>query len=398
MGFLSTLLTIGGTIAGSFVGAPQIGAAIGGAVGGAIDQSGASNKASKAQQAAQQAAIAEREKGYQRVLDIQQPFLSTGATGVNALTGRLGLSAGPARAGPPAAAPGNALAGGAPSYSTSPLEDPFKAGLGGLNYTPLPVAPTATQPKPVQPGQPQPQPTSTTPMAGPGVIDPGTYGDTANPVDPGAYQAPAPFKYDLTDYKASPGYQYQQDEAARATLAHAGATGALQSGAALKELQDRAQKIAYGDFTNERAFAAGQSNLDRQFGLNAYTTNDTRYNNNRNYLTDRADTQTGNLFRYTGIGQQAAGAVSGAATGVANGNAGSQVDIGNARAGNALAQGQIGSNFATGLGGILGSGFGGNGGNALKPVGVVQNPDLTTRAVNGNAALINPLPTYKYGY
>lgn len=170
----------------------------------------------------------------------------------------------------------------------------------------------------------------------------GSFGHTEDPT----YTAPGAFTYTAADYMASPGYQFQQDEARRAILASASATGALQSGAALKELQDRAQQIALQDFNNERAFNYDVYKDSRNFGRDVYDTD-------RNYLTDRYDTGTNNLFRLTGVGQQATGLLSNAELERANLGANSDRNVGQAKASNALTQGDIWGNLASGLGGYL---------------------------------------------
>lgn len=103
-----------------------------------------------------------------------------------------------------------------------------------------------------------------------------------------AYQAPTMERPDspaldvsLGSYEKAPDYEWQQSEARRGTLAGAAATGSLRSGAAAKALQDRAQQIAYGDYTNWRNFTTGQYNTDRARA-------DQNFNADRNALTQNA--------------------------------------------------------------------------------------------------------------
>lgn len=423
-GFLSSLLSIGGTILGNAI-LPGVGGAIGGALGGALggasDQSSASSSAADAQVQAQRDAIAAREKAAAQVATLQAPYVQAGYTGLNALTSRLGLPGGAVggavtaaqAAGPTGSpAPGNALSPSSPpppvtvpASSTNALA-PAAAAAGGYltesmgtggapAATPLtgstvdpPISatappPAATGPAPATPNALSP---STGPASGPG-IDPGTYGNTANPTQPN----PGNFSYTLADYTASPAYQYQQDQARKATIAGASATGALQSGAAMKALQDRAQNIAYQDFTGERAFNAGQFNLNRNFDQSVY-------DDSRNYLTNRFDTQTGNLFKYTGMGEGATTAVGNADLGVGTGVAAADAAIGNAQAGNALQQGQIGSNLAGQVGGLASSFASNYTGGSGTPLNLQTAPNaLQFQAPPPTSAtFVNPLPSFSY--
>lgn len=204
---------------------------------------------------------------------------------------------------------------------------------------------TAADPSAVATGAPNPAGVSATGAS----TDPGVFGNPANPTSPGTYSAPSPFSYTLADYQASPGYAYQQQQAAAATEASASATGALESGSAMKALQDRAQNIALGDFTQQQQFADQLYNQNTTNALNAYDTNYNAYNTDRNYLTGQFNTQTNNLFKGVSDGQTASGVVSNADLNVANGNATSATAGGAAAATNALTQGQIGSTAANGL-------------------------------------------------
>jgi len=163
--------------------------------------------------------------------------------------------------------------------------------------------------------------------------NPYSYGNVGDPKfsDPG-------FHYNAADYTASPAYQYTVDQAMKGVLAHSAATGALKSGAALKALQDRASQLAYQDFGAERNFARASYDTDRAFNYGNYT-------DQRNYLTNRADTQTRNLFDLSSAGQNAA-----AQTGTFGANATN--GIVNALGSNAVNQGNAaiaGANATTSL-------------------------------------------------
>lgn len=399
MGLFSSLLSIGGAALGSVVPGvgTALGASLGGALGGALESSKGSSKATAAQLQALQEARGIEGKAYQDVRDVQSPYLNFGGGATNALSSRLRIT--------PTTTPAsnNALSGTASptAISAGTTTMPASTGSGADSLAPPgstspPVTADAGTSAQVtqQPGvgvsanalsgavagQTPAAPTSpstTDPNAGgaPGV-DPGTYGATDNPTAPTPYVRPPDFTYSLSDYKASPGYAWQQDQAQKAILSSAGATGALQSGAALKELQDRAQQIAYQDFTGERAFAAGRADNNRQFDYGQSRDARGDYQNNRDYLSNRFDTQTNNLFKASNQGQNAAGTISNAATQYGNQVAGLVTDGGKAQATNALTQGQIGSDLATGLGGIIAGAFPPKAGASANALATLKDPYL----------------------
>ena len=67
-------------------------------------------------------------------------------------------------------------------------------------------------------------------------------------------------------YTASPDYNYQQQQGARSVLANYAAFGGVESGAAMKALQQRGQDIAMGDYGQWRDYTTGQYNTDRTVG------------------------------------------------------------------------------------------------------------------------------------
>lgn len=301
--------------------------------------------------------------------------------------------------------PMNALSGG-PTGGAATGVDP-----GTFGSTANPVAPTPyTAPAP--PPTYQPGPAYSAPTA------------------PEAYRAPSDFQYGANEYKASPGFQYRLDKAVNTVQGSAAAQGSLFSGATLKELSDRASNEAYADFSRERDFALGRYTdqrdfnyglsrdaradfqNDRGFGRDVYSDDrdfgygvsrdarrdyeDTRgfdyglsrdarqdYQDDRGYLTDRFDTQTNNLFRGVAVGQGAAGVASGAATRYGDQAVGLATDAGNARAANALTQGQIGADLATGLGGVIAGAIPGVPRNAL----TMQSPPGYVNFVNTPASI-----------
>lgn len=328
MGLLSSVLSLGGAAIGNAI-APgiggKIGAAAGGALGGALSSSGGSKKATKAQLEALAEARKIQGQTYEDIKGYQRRYADFGTANVNALTGRLGLPA-PTPTVLPA---NNALTGGATAPPPNVVSNP--GAEGGVNAL-TGAATTAATPVSTMPA---PAPTAPTAPAAPGV-DPGTYGAPDNPSAPGA------FSYGETDYKESPVLKAALARATDVVQSSAAAQGSLFSGNTLKELSDRAYQIALGDFTQERQF---------NYGLNRDQRAD--YQNDRDYLTGRFDTQTNNLFRGTSVGQGAANALTGAATRYGDQVAGLVTEGGQVKANNALTQGQIGSDFATGLGGII---------------------------------------------
>lgn len=190
----------------------------------------------------------------------------------------------------------------------------------------------------------------------------------------------------LDAYQASPDYNYQQSEAARAVKANAAATIGLNSGAAIKALQDRSQNIALGDYGQWRDYTTGQFNTDRarndqvsqfnqqlsqqdrQFGAN-YNQNAYQYGqnradnifntdraystdlalNNRNYETGRYDNTTNALFNLANLGQGAASQYGAAVQNGANNSS-------NALFSNAANQGNAALTNANNLNSLIGGG------------------------------------------
>lgn len=124
-------------------------------------------------------------------------------------------------------------------------------------------------------------------------------------------------------YRESPGFQNRLKQAGRATNAQFAARGILNSGAAAEEFGKRMQNIADEDYNNwvsqqMSLYDRSRQNFvqDRQYGTGVYDAD-------RNYLTNRFDTNVNDLFRLTGIGQNAANNNSSAQSNFAS-NAGNQ--------------------------------------------------------------------------
>lgn len=191
--------------------------------------------------------------------------------------------------------------------------------------------------------------------------------------------AVAPLDVSLGKYEKSPDYEFQLDQGNKNILANASATGGLESGAALKRLQEYGQNLALGDYSQWRGYVTGQHNNDRAFTANRddaynafgqstalakfgadqgnyqYGTNlgQSIFNTNRDYATNRYDANTSALMGLAGYGQQASSANSGALSSYGS-------NVGNAYFANADNQGgaamagagQI-NNLISGAGGAL---------------------------------------------
>lgn len=401
--------------------APQLVSA-GASVLGGILSGQAAKKAAKIQAGAQQSARQAQEKAYAQIKQMQDPYIQAGYTGLEALTGRLGLpteavSGAVGKTAPQGAFDAKAYLEANPDVQAqfgqlSPDNmrnnlgiDPSPEAFAQWHYgqygqfegrSPGGAAPVATAASTAQTQTPAtPTPTTSLTPASIGAAqtgNPGTYG--ASDVN---YQAPAPyqtqaFDYGLDDYTGSPGYQWQQDEAQRAILANASATGARQSGATLKALQDRAQQIAYQNFVNERAFARGAYESDRGFDYGRYIDqrnfDRSRYVDDRNYLTNRYDAGVDDLMRYTDMGRQAAGVLGAAALGTGSDIGQTYIGAGNAYAGAAKAQGDVWSGVANDLGGVasglMGSAAGGGAQNSTSTLG---NLDLSNAKLPSQARI-----------
>lgn len=287
-----------------------IGSAIIGAGASAATSSSAAQKAANSSQYATDQSIALNN----RALDLQQqntqPYRDAGAIATNALLQRLGLVPATGQAATGTATDWNAVLADRPDVAAA-VNDP-NGGFNGATAQEraadwynrygrdsgyqLPATAQAQQTTQIA------TPTNNTPgldPARPNLVQTPAYQAPATTVTP-AYQAPAttvtpayqapeftmapayqaptmdPLDVSLERYQRDPSYEWQQSEAARATLAGSAATGSLRSGAAAKALQDRAQQIANADYTNWRGYTTGQYNTDRsradqnaQFGYNA---------------------------------------------------------------------------------------------------------------------------------
>lgn len=347
-------------------GAAILGSAVLGTAGSAIASNSATKKAASASQYATDQATAVQN----RALDLQQQNTAvaraTGDAAMNELASRFGLGTPAANASAAAAAnaPFNAAAYGAANpdlqayYADQAANNRGWTGRfptpesfydwhynqgGGANEVanlgrPLNSNPA---PAPVQAPTPTPAETPATPEAPAtaNVDSQGAYTVARPEVAPApVYEAPVyretaidPLDVSLSKYEKSPDYEFQLSEGNRNILANAAATGALESGAALKALQTFGQNLAMGDYGQWRDYTTNQYNQDRNYTANrddAYNAFGTQqamnkfnsanstyqygntlaqniHNSDRDYASNRYDTRTNNLLSLAGYGQNA---------------------------------------------------------------------------------------------
>lgn len=327
------------------------GASIAGSVIGGVAQSSAANKAADAQSTAAQAAQQARERAAGKTQQLQAPGVAAYGAGLNALTGRLGLPT-------QGVAPQQTQGGGFDPSAYLAANPDVAAEFSRLSPNNLKNNLGVSTPeqfaqwhynqygqyegRPSSPSAPVQQaaaPVEQAPAAGQNALT-GSYGNTADPT----WTPPPAFTFDINSFKDNPAYKFAQEEGSGQVLASNSATGSLQSGAALKALQDRGQKTAYNFYDQERDQAYGQY-------LDDYKLTRAGYESDRGYLTDRYDQGTDDLFRYTGVGQNALNTTTNSINGVGAAEADGLERIGESRAGNALQQGNIWSNVAGQVGG-----------------------------------------------
>lgn len=251
----------------------------------------------------------------------------------------------------------------------------------------------------------------------PGPTGPQTPTDMMTAQRPAAAAAPtfgsAPTGSGLSwdDFKNSDAYNYVFDEAMRGGNAKWAGRGLLKSDAAFKGAQDRAAGLSSQNYFNyanlnlaKTAADRGQFNQDRATGLTQYN-NDTARNDNifqtdRNYQTNRYDTDTGNLFDLTNIGLRAAGNVSGANADYAanTGNIfGAQANnAANAAANRAQANSQLGGAIGGAATSALNYFAGGGNPQPYTAQTVNANPYTAMPNFNTNGFSPSSFPTYQF--
>ena len=333
---------------------------IGGSLLGGVLQGNAADKAADAQASAQQQAMHAQQRATNQAQQLYAPGVAAYSGALNALTQRFGL---PTQA--IAAASGQNQRGGsfnADEYLAANPDvmaefrrlspnnlrnnlgiEPTPQAFAQWHYvqhgqyenrpgSPSQIIETAA-PAPTPTPAPEQQPAPTNALAG-------SYGNTKDPT----WTPPPAFSFDIDDFKNNPAYQFALEQGSGQVMANASATGALQSGAALKRLQDRGQTTAYNFYSDERDKAY-------QRWLNDYNLSRGVYESDRNYLTGRYDRGTDDLFGYLGIGQSALNSSANAALGQGAYEGQAINNIGQSTAGNALAQGNIWSGVVQGVAG-----------------------------------------------
>lgn len=353
-------------------GAQAAGSIIGGVLG-----SNAADKAKDYQEGAAQQAQHARERSANQVQQLQAPGVAAYGAGLNALTARLGLpTQGVASAGPK-----QVIGGFDPSYyaqarpdvvaefhrlSPNNLKNNLGINPGDLNaflnwhwnqsgqYEPdnAPNAATAEAWRAAA-SAPPPQ-AAAEPAAAPQTPSNALNGSFGNTEDP-TWTPPPAFSFDINDFKDNPAYKFALDQGSGQVMANASVTGALNSGAALKRLQDRGQQTAYGFYDDERDFAYGKYGDD-------WNRSRSTYESDRNYLTDRYDQETSDLFRYTGVGQTALNTTTNSINGLGAAESAGLENLGDVRAGAAIANGNIWGGVVNNLAGAAGSLISGMGG------------------------------------
>lgn len=323
--------------------------AAGSTILGGILQSNSANKAADRQAEASAQAIQAQQRAAEQARGVYAPTVNAYGQGLNALSSRLGVGGGmdtdDAISGVQGFDPGAYMQAN-PDVARRAQEGVALGLIGAGKQWTTPeewaafqYANTGKDEGRAAPTTPAPSPTDQQPN-GNALTGAPTYGHTADPT----YTAPAPFSFSIDEFKSNPAYQFALDQGSGQVMANSAATGALQSGAALKALQDRGQKTAYNFYAGERDSAYNRYNTDRLFDRSTYESD-------RSYLTGRSDRATDDLFRYTGLTQNALTGTANAYLGEGNATADGLRDIGSAGASNALTQGNIWSNMVGSLGG-----------------------------------------------
>ncbi|MET3526180.1 hypothetical protein [Phenylobacterium koreense] len=341
---------------------------------GGVINSGAADRAKDALETSNEQAQHARERAVNQTQQLQAPGVAAYNAGLNALAQRFGLPTNTGIA--PQQTRGGAF--NADEYLAANPDvlaefqrlspNAIKNNLG-IDATPQAFAQWhynqhgQYEKRPGSPSQvvdaPAPDPAASSAPATSGTTTNALNGYFGNVEDP-TWTPPPAFSFDIDDFKDNPAYQFAQEQGSGQVMANASATGALQSGAALKRLQDRGQQTAYNFYDQER------NNAYQQW-LDTYKIARSEYEGDRGYLTDRYDRGTDDIFRLTGIGQTALNTTTNSINGLGAAEAAGLENIGEARAGNALAQGNIWSGVLQNLGGLASS-FGGQTGvvNSLK--------------------------------
>ena len=246
-------------------------------------------------------------------------------------------------------------------------------------------------------------------------------------------QAPDAASY-YANFEADPGAAYRRSEALSGVNAYSAARGKLRSGDGAKALATLAsdlgsqeygnwfarqtQRLAAdrGQFNTNRSFAGNlysdQNNRadqrfgdDRSYGSNLWDLNrrrsDTNFNTDRSFQTNERDNRVNNLFRVSGIGDNAIGNVTSAGNNFTNAATNNNINGANIASNSAWANGQANTNLVSGIGSAISNGLsafaGGSGGGTFAAPNLARSNaaavpfDMATRGFVNTPASIRPV-------
>jgi len=226
-------------------------------------------------------------------------------------------------------------------------------------------------------------------------------------------QAPNASSY-FDNFEEDPGAAYRRSEALNGVNAYSAARGKLRSGDAAKSLATLASNLGAQEYSNwfnrqssRLAADRGQFNSNRSFAGNLYSEQNNRadsrfgddraYGTNlwedaRNYATNRTDNRVNNLFRVSGVGDNAIRNVTDAGNNFTNAtredNGNTAGIIGNS----AINRANANTDMWTGIGGAISSGinaWGGGAGRSAGGGGYAVPSDLAARGFVNTPGSIN---------
>jgi hypothetical protein len=189
-----------------------------------------------------------------------------------------------------------------------------------------------------------------------------------------------------SNFEADPGAAYRRSEALSGINAASAARGKLRSGDAAKALGTLASDLGSQEYNNwfnrqSQRLAAdrGQFNQNRSFAGNLYTSQNARQDQNfgddrtygsnlwdlnrqrsdnnfdtdRNYETNRSDTRVNNLFRVSGVGDNAIGNVTAAGNNFTNNAMDANATTANIAGNSAINRANANTNLVSGIGGAV---------------------------------------------
>jgi hypothetical protein len=189
-----------------------------------------------------------------------------------------------------------------------------------------------------------------------------------------------------SNFEADPGAAYRRSEALSGINAASAARGKLRSGDAAKALGTLASDLGSQEYNNlfnrqSQRLAAdrGQFNQNRSFAGNLYTSQNARQDQNfgedrtygsnlwdlnrqrsdqnfdtdRSYQTNRSDTRVNNLFRVSGVGDNAIGNVTAAGNNFTNNAMDANATTANIAGNSAINRANANTNLVSGIGGAV---------------------------------------------